>query len=164
MKHINAYIIEKLRINKDIDKVEYHYHPKDYNELKDLLRKLIKERGNDANLNDIDVTAVHQMWELFRDLDPDNIDISKWDVSNVTAFSRMFIGCKNFNCDLSNWNLNSATHLNDMFFDCENFNCDLEPWGKTINFDKIINMDGMVNKRYNKNLKHIPDWFNEHTK
>lgn len=160
MNNLSQYIIEKLKLNKDSNyKPEYNYHPQTYNELKDLLRKLLKERGKDANLNDIDVTAVHEMWELFRDLDPHNIDISKWDVSKVRAFSRMFIGCKNFNCDLSEWDMSSATHINHMFFECEKFNCDLEPWGKTINFDKIVTMDGPF---YGcKSLKKIPTWWKE---
>lgn len=160
MNNLSQYIIEKLKLNKDSNyKPEYNYHPQTYNELKDLLRKLLKERGEDADLNDIDVTAVHEMWELFRHLDPHNIDISKWDVSKVRAFSRMFIGCKNFNCDLSEWDMSSATHINHMFFECEKFNCDLEPWGKTINFDKIVTINDPF---YGcKSLKKIPTWWKE---
>lgn len=160
MNNLSQYIIEKLKLNKDSNyKPEYNYHPQTYNELKDLLRKLLKERGEDADLNDIDVTNVHEMWELFRYLDPHNIDISKWDVSKVRAFSRMFIDCKNFNCDLSEWDMSSATHINHMFFDCEKFNCDLEPWGKTINFDKIVTMNDPF---YGcKSLKKIPTWWKE---
>ena len=40
MKELNQYIIEKLRINKDINKIEYYYHPKTKNELISLLEKL----------------------------------------------------------------------------------------------------------------------------
>ncbi len=160
MNNLSQYIIEKLKLNKDSNyKPEYNYHPQTYNELKDLLRKLLKERGKDADLNDIDVTDVHEMWELFRYLDPHNIDISKWDVSTVRAFSRMFIDCKNFNCDLSEWDMSSATHINHMFFECEKFNCDLEPWGKTINFDKIVTINDPF---YGcKSLKKIPTWWLE---
>lgn len=158
MKRINNYIIEKLKINKNT-KQEYHYHPKDYDELKDLLRKLLNERGKDADLNDIDITAVPNVWELFRDLDPHNIDISDWDVSNIKAFTRMFIDCKNFNCDLSKWNLKNATHLNQMFWDCEKFNCDLESWGKTIDFDKMVTMDSTF---YGcKSLEKVPSWWKQ---
>ena len=38
---------------------------------------------------------------LFGDLDPYNIDISRWNVSNVKNMRGMFYGCKNFTSDLS---------------------------------------------------------------
>ena len=43
------------------------------------------------------------MSRLFYKLDPHNIDISEWDVSNATSLAQMFYECKNFNCDLSQW-------------------------------------------------------------
>ena len=107
MVNLSNYIVEKLKINKDTKQV-YHYHPKNYDELENLIKKLLEERGKDADLNDIDVSEVTEMWELFYHLDPHNINISKWDVSNVTAFTRMFLNCKNFNCDLSEWNMSNA--------------------------------------------------------
>ena len=55
MKQINKYIQERLHINKDIDShIEYNYHPKTRDELEKLIYKLIKERGNEADLNVID--------------------------------------------------------------------------------------------------------------
>ena len=56
MKQINKYIVERLHINKDTGKQNHHYnyHPKTRDELKELVKKLIKERGKDADLNDID--------------------------------------------------------------------------------------------------------------
>ena len=47
MKHINKYISERLHINKDIK--THNYHPKTRDELAQLVDKLIKERGNEAN-------------------------------------------------------------------------------------------------------------------
>ena len=54
MKQISYYIVERLHINKDIK--SYNYHPKTKNELKQLVYKLIIERGYDADLNDIDTS------------------------------------------------------------------------------------------------------------
>ena len=39
MNNLSEYIIEKLRINKDSNKIEYHYHPKDRDELESLIKK-----------------------------------------------------------------------------------------------------------------------------
>ena len=41
MKQLNQYITEKLRINKDSNKIEYHYHPKDRDELRSLITELL---------------------------------------------------------------------------------------------------------------------------
>ena len=90
MKDLNTYITEKLILNKSNAKQECHYHPKTKIELKDLLKKLLDERGEDANLNDIDVSQITDMSRLFFNLDPHNIDISEWDVSNVAKIDRMF--------------------------------------------------------------------------
>ena len=65
MKQINKYIVERLHINKDIK--SYNYHPKTKKELKELIDKLIKERGNDANLNDIDTSEITDMNYMFAD-------------------------------------------------------------------------------------------------
>ena len=65
MKQINNYIIERLHINKNIK--SHNDHPKTKDELKELVNKLIKERGNDA-------------------------DLSSWDVSNVVDAEGMFDG------------------------------------------------------------------------
>ena len=49
MKNLKDIIQERLHINKDID--SYNYHPKTRDELRQLVYKLMEERGDDANLN-----------------------------------------------------------------------------------------------------------------
>ena len=71
-----------MHINKDID--SHNYHPKTRDELKELVDKLIKERGNEADLNVIDTSEITDMDELFYNSDF-NGNISDWDVSNVTT-------------------------------------------------------------------------------
>ena len=82
MKKINKYIVERLHINKDTGNHHYNYHPKTRDELKELVYKLINERGNKADLNDIDTSEITDMSHIFY-YSKFNGDISEWDVSNV---------------------------------------------------------------------------------
>ena len=134
MKTLNNYIQEAL-IKKDTKLLQYNYHPKDFNELRSLLKKLLEERGKDANLNDIDVSQITTFYDdrngkgLFHDLDPHNIKIDRWDISNVTDMTYTFFGCSNFTGNLSNWNVRNVKNMNNMFFLCQNFTGkSLENW------------------------------------
>ena len=91
MKNLKDIIQERLHINKDIGKQNHHYnyHPKTRDELEVLVNKLIKERGNDADLNDIDTSEITNMSGLFY-RSKFNGDISNWDVSNVKNMGYMF--------------------------------------------------------------------------
>jgi surface protein len=127
MRSFNDYILEKLHLSKDT-KSRYKYHPKTNKEFYDLVAELLKERGKDANLNDIDTSEITSMHMAFNGLDPHNIDISKWDVSNVDSMYQMFCGCENFNCDLSNWNVSNVTNMKSMFYNCIKLNTNLDNW------------------------------------
>ena len=110
MKTITNYIQEKLNLSNGIIK------PKD----KDELIKIIEERldkDKDANLNDIDVSGITDMFNLFLDLDPHNIDISEWDVSNVKDMTMMFCD-SNFNNDISNWDVSNVKDMDYIFVEC----------------------------------------------
>ena len=91
MKQLNKYIVERLHINKDTGNHYYNYHPTSRTELRQLIYKLIKERGNDCDLNDIDTSEITDMDMLF-DGSNFNGDISNWDVSNVKDMRYMFNG------------------------------------------------------------------------
>ncbi len=127
MISITDYISEKLVINKDsITKApEYNYQPKDREELKSLIRKLIKERGDDADLNDIDTSNITDMNNMFFNSEF-NGDISKWNVSNVTNMASMFYRSK-FNGDISKWDVSNVKDMNSMFFK-SSFNKDISSW------------------------------------
>lgn len=132
---IDDYIVEKLKLNKDTGNksVKYKYHPKDKNELIDLLLKLLKKRGSNADLNDIDVSKITDMNSLFYEVNRvpavENIDISSWDVSHVTNMNSMFYKCYNFNCDLSEWDVSNVIDMRHMFEFCRDFNIDyLNDW------------------------------------
>ena len=110
-----SFMLEKLKINSKTKIIKYNYYPKDVYELRDLLEKLINERGENADLNDIDTSKVKYMHNLFHGLDPHNINISQWDVSNVEDMRGMFWNCRNFNCNLNNWNVKKDVIMNNMF-------------------------------------------------
>ena len=115
MKNLNNYILEKLNI-KDI-KHQYNYFPKTKGELRQILEERLKE-DQDADLNDIDVSEITNMKDLFGHLAPHNIDISEWNVSNVTDMYKMFYDCNSFNSDLSNWDVSNVTDMYNMFDGC----------------------------------------------
>ena len=125
MKSLKSYIQEKLIIKKSNN--NYKYFPKTKKELKDIIIKRIKAEGNEVDLNDIDVSKITDMSELFRETDF-NGDISSWDVSNVNDMSGMFWVCKSFNQDISNWDVSKVTDMRYMFFGCNKFNQDISNW------------------------------------
>ena len=124
MKNLKDIILERLHINKDIGKQNHHYNynPKTRIELKELIDKLIKERGNDADLNDIDTSEITDMSYMFYHSNF-NGDISNWDVSNVENMCRMFSNSK-FNGDISKWDVRNVTDMEYMFYYSE-FNGDI---------------------------------------
>ena len=89
MKKLKDIIQERLHINKDTGNHHYNYHPKTKDELKQLVDKLVKERGYNADLNDIDTSKIINMSYLFYE-SLFNGDISQWDVSNVENMNNMF--------------------------------------------------------------------------
>ena len=117
MKQLNKYIVERLHINKDTGNHyhNYNYQPKTCKELTELVKKLVNERGNDADLNDIDTSKITDMSEVFY-YSRFNGDISKWDVSNVETMESMFSN-SDFNGDISNWDVSNVKDMSCIFVD-----------------------------------------------
>ena len=116
MKSLKSYIQEKLIIKKSNN--NYKYFPKTKEELKDIIVNRIKAEGNKVDLNDIDVSEITDMSELFRETNFKG-DISNWNVSNVTDMSRMFLGCKTFNQDISKWDVSKVKNVSNIFIGCK---------------------------------------------
>ena len=153
MKRISYYILERLHINKDTgNHNHYNYHPKTRYELKELIDKLIKERGNDADLNDIDTSEITDMNYLFVN-SKFNGDISEWDVSNVKDMHSMFY-TSSFNGDISKWDVSNVKNMSCMFYDSK-FNGDISEWD-------VSNVKYMKRMFVNSPLENNPPiWYKE---
>ena len=76
-------LCKMVRIGVDLSKPKYNkynYHPKTDTGLRYIVVKLIEERGNEADLNDVDVSRITNMSHLFT-YSEFNGDISEWNVS-----------------------------------------------------------------------------------
>ena len=145
MKNIDNFIQEKLKVNSKSKVNQYNYFPKTNEELIQIIYRLIQERGEDCDLNDIDVSEITDMESVFDDNDivrSFNGDISKWDVSNVECMNFMFAHSK-FNGDISEWNVSKARLMNGMFA-YSNFNQNIDNWTPPKNF------------KYNLIFQHCP--------
>ena len=123
MKSISSYINEALKLGKS----RYKYFPQTKKELKAIIKQRIKDEGNEVDLNDIDVSKITDMSDLFVGTDF-NGDISNWNTSNVTDMSFMFYDCESFKQDISDWDVSNVTNMNYMFYKCTNFNTDISDW------------------------------------
>lgn len=69
----------------------------------------------------------------------EDINISNWDVSNVTNMSNMFSGCTYFNHSLNDWDVSNVIDMSNMFLDCSFFNKPLNKW----NVSNVKDTSGM---------------------
>ena len=150
MKSLNEYITEKLKVSKK----QYNYYPQTREELDDLLNQLLKERGWEADLNDIDVSNITDFSELFLESEFDG-DISMWNMTNAKYTDAMFYG-SNFtgkNGDISNWDVSNIVNMRAMFKDSA-FDEDLSKW----KLNSRCDMDYMFAGTFLED--NLPKWFN----
>ena len=153
MKSLNQYIKEKLIINKDYR--DNTIVVKSFDELRKIIEDRYDELGpgtkqNPIDFNDIDVSNLDSFYNRNRDIGIFErtqfkyIDISDWDVSNVTNMPAMFFNCEKLESvgDISKWDVSKVTNMAYMFAFCKKFNQDLSSWDvsnvrfKTYTFDK----------------------------
>ena len=152
MKQINKYIVERLHINKDIGNHHYNYHPKTNDELIKIVNKLIIERGNKADLNDIDTSGITDMHYVFYK-SKFNGDISNWNVSNVKDMNDMFFRSK-FNGDISEWDVSKVEDMHNMFA-YSYFDGDISNW----TVSNVLNMRSMF--IMSPLAKKTPKWYKD---
>ena len=155
-------IVENQPVNEKARKqsqAEYKYHPKNNQELTDLVAhesvKLSEidisevsdfsylfecsNRKDFSGIEDWDVSHVTNMSCMFSHCFNFNADISEWDVSSVTDMSAMFENAISFNQPLENWDVSSVTNMSNMFYGATNFNQPLENW----DVSSVTNMSNM---------------------
>ena len=151
MKNLNQYIKEKLIINKDYR--DAGLSPKSFDELRKIIEDRYDKLGsgteqNPIDFNDIDVSNIDSFYNrnidkgIFSRTDFKYIDISYWDVSNVTDMSYMFFECEELESvgDLSNWDVSNVKSMNSMFFYC----AELKSTGDISKWD-VSNVNDMGN-------------------
>ncbi|MEX0845986.1 MAG: BspA family leucine-rich repeat surface protein [Balneolaceae bacterium] len=57
-----------------------------------------------------------------------DVDVSEWDISNISNLAYMFAYSKIDNCSMEGWNTSSVTTVKGIFKGAKLFNCDLNKW------------------------------------
>lgn len=91
-----------------------------------LFDKLVTTYG--FPMNKWDVSQVTNFSRIFYRQRDFNEYIGEWDVSNGTTFWGMFLNASSFDQDIGNWNVSKATSLEGMFWGASSFNRDLTNW------------------------------------
>ena len=104
------------------------YKPKNINDLKKLLERMIEVRGNEGDFNDIDTSDIESMESLFQFNETFNGDITGWNVSSVRDMNGMFYGASSFNQPIGNWKFPNVERMKFMFSGATSFNQDLSKW------------------------------------
>ena len=139
---LKSYIKEQLVEESDSDVLR----PTRKSELKAIIRQRIEEYGPKCDLNDIDVSRVTDMSDLFFS-SKFNGDISQWNVSSVRNMNGMFYNSQ-FNGDISKWDVHNVESMLNMFNESK-FNGDISKW----DVSSVETMSGMfANSEFNGDI------------
>ena len=142
----------KIRVNRD----QYNFNDIDTSKIinmNSLFSDFSKYDLSNLDISKWDVSNVKYMNTMFYDCTSFNSDLSKWDVSNVEYMNSMFYGCTNFNSDLSKWDVSKVENMNSMFYGCEKFNCDLSKW-------HVSSVDKYMSSMFKgAGMKKLPKWY-----
>ena len=80
--------------------------------------------GLNVDLSSWDVSNVTSLYGFMYETGTNGSpgDISSWDVSSVTSFQSAFLRCYGFNANLNNWDFSSATTLRQMLYQVSAYN------------------------------------------
>ena len=163
MKSLSNYINEKLIVNKNYN--PYTYAPKSFDELRKIIEYRYDKLGpgtkqDPIDFNDVDVSNIDSFCNnknkvgIFERTKFEYIDISEWDVSNVTDMNHMFFICEKLKSvgDLSKWDVSNVMSMRGMFSDCNK----LKSFGDISSWDvsKVTNMAFMFKycKSFNQDI------------
>ncbi len=161
-----------IKLGFPIPNKSYKYRPTNPIRLRQIIVKLMKNKGIDVDLNNListdlildmgcvfrglnfkgkinewNTSNVIDMTSLFYD-SSFNGDISQWNTSNVIYMHSMFRWSK-FNQNINGWNVEKVKTTKEMFFQCE-FNKSINQW-QLYNLEDASKMFE-YNKVYNKQL------------
>ena len=125
MKQLSTYIQERLIINKDFNKRNITEVPKDYDELKKIIKDIHDKLGcgtknNPIDFNGIDTSNITTFNRLFTRSKFEYIDISSWNTSKVDSMIFMFYSCEKLVSigDIGEWDVSNVKTFRGMFFNC----------------------------------------------
>jgi surface protein len=138
IKHCIHKISFQFKLPYEIENIifEYWLDP-DSIETNRSLQIKVAQRYKLPSIENLDVSCVTSMFSLFKTVAYFDINLNKWDTTNVVDMGRMFASCSTIACQI-NLNTSNVTNMSFMFYDCTNFN-------QPVNFDtsKVTNMNSM---------------------
>lgn len=136
-------------------------------ELSNLIKTIIKVRGNECSLNDIDVSNIHSMCfysnscsydvGVFYNSDFDG-DISGWDLSNASYTNYMFLE-SDFTGKNGIFKITKDCHIVEAtgMFSCSKFNTNIDDW----EINKDCDMSNMFSFTPLKENNKLPVWYKD---
>jgi surface protein len=102
------------------------------------------------DLHDFEVSNLTDFSNMFLGCSNFDQDISHWDTSNATSMASMFNGCDRFNGDIGSWEVGNVEYMDAMFFGCSYFNQDISGWDTK----NVVGADNQFNQAssFNRDL------------
>lgn len=152
MKHINAFVLERLKLNSDSKVRKHKYAPNTLNELDEIIRIKLKDMTNifdpwskkyDLDLTDVDVSNLDSLeGAIGSHAAIKSVNISGWNISHIEDISGMFEECSYLQkiIGLDTLDTSSVKLMTDLFEGCKNLEeIDLSKW----NFNNVTDMAHM---------------------
>jgi len=98
--------------------------------------------SNDNDITNVFTGQIISMYELFKNKNTFNQDISSWDISNVTNMGYIFYNASAFNQDISDWNTSNVTAMYGVFYNATLFDQNISSW----NTSSVTNMQDMFHE------------------
>ena len=147
---MNSNGVYKIKDKNDLMFMVDLYFIKNYEEDQlGSLKILINNHTNNNidNIDNIDINYLTIFLTHFLEIFP----IDKWDTSNVTDMSNLFMNqTEDFHEGIGKWNVSNVTNMSNMFWDSKKFNQPIGEW----NVSNVTNMSNMFSgaEMFNQNI------------
>lgn len=105
-----------------------------------------------------DTSNITNMSYMFLNASSFNQDIDGWNTGNLEEMHHMFNGASSFNGDINNWNTGNVTGMSLMFHNANNFDRDLSGWCVEKIANKPANFDTNTAADFMNNAAKQPQW------